>query len=652
MSENSQRQLVKIVSELCDEMDINLHKYSYDWILELDIDKKLFQIVGYKFPNNSAAISQLCDDKCGMFEVLNANGFPAVEHYFFMSPNNLHYIGKNGNWDSLKKLLNTHKELVLKPNQGSGGNNVIRVKDIVSLEKETYNLFRGHRSIAVSPYYPIQAEYRVIVLNGNAELAYKKERPYIIGDGIKTVNTLILEKYGDTDIEIDSTTENEKILPYGMLQELTWKHNLGKGAKPIIISDSALKNELTVLATSVTKTLQINFASVDIVKINNELRILEINSGIMMENFSKYDRDCYAIAKNIYKKAIEALFGGKRRKIYKHHLKKKGQNAVILPLLNKAADKLNVSINMDEEYASFCIYTFENGKKFVARDLPFNINLSGSVSLTTNKAATTYFLTKMGYKCPTTNLVICKDFQTTFSELNTIIKRYSYPFIVKPNNKSQGQMVYKINNESELFLAFGELFSKNNEFLVQEFCRGNDYRVVVLGNKILQAYQRIPFTIEGDGRKTIETILHERKSLYEKEGRDTVLDIYDKRIIKSLTAKKYSLNTILANGEKLKLQDISNLSVGGTSVDITKSISPYFYNLCVEISKQLNMNMCGIDIFCEDLTDLNCYDYNILEVNSSPGLDNYLYNDISTEKQQAYVEGLYEEILDYLRQIS
>ena len=55
--------------------------------------------------------------------------------------------------------------------------------------------------------------------------------------------------------------------------------------------------------------------------------------------------------------------------------------------------------------------------------------------------------------------------------------------------------------------------------------------------------------------------------------------------------------------------------------------------------------MCGIDIIADDLTDNDNKNYSIIEINSAPGLDNYLYND--KKKQEEYVDSLYEEVFDY-----
>ena len=85
--------------------------------------------------------------------------------------------------------------------------------------------------------------------------------------------------------------------------------------------------------------------------------------------------------------------------------------------------------------------------------------------------------------------------------------------------------------------------------------------------------------------------------------------------------------------------------LGGTTYDVINKISPYFRKLAVNISKYLGLRLAGIDIIADDITDLENTNYTILEVNSAPGLDNYMYEG---KQRQDYVKGLYGKVLDFL----
>jgi len=158
--------------------------------------------------------------------------------------------------------------------------------------------------LAISPYMEIEKEYRAIVLDGEIKLLYSKERPFVIGDGVKTINELAQE----TGLKNLGMFSDNAIPKLGEKVVLNWKHNLNQGAKPIIVEESAETEAVRALVKEVINKVGICFASVDVVKSKDDYMVLEINAGVMMEHFSNVSRQYYEIAKKIYKEAICKLF--------------------------------------------------------------------------------------------------------------------------------------------------------------------------------------------------------------------------------------------------------------------------------------------------------------------------------------------------------
>ena len=303
---NSDRLIVKIIKEICEEQNYSLSLYSYDWIMRIrraGCDKNMF-IYGYQFPQNDLAAGEICGDKAALYYVLADSGIPAAEHNFFMSPSNMHYIGEGGNWDRLCGLLDKHKKLVCKRNSGSGGGGVFIVRDKLELEKVTGEIFRSSRSMSVSPYYDIEDEFRVIVLCGEARVVYRKIRPFVLGNGRDSVAALAFIKFGAGFAEMDLDVNLARVPAENETVCLNWKHNLGRGASSEEIEDSPLKIKLTELSLKAAKYLDLNFVSVDIINANGHFMILEINSGIMMEKFAAASPENYKKAKELYSDAI------------------------------------------------------------------------------------------------------------------------------------------------------------------------------------------------------------------------------------------------------------------------------------------------------------------------------------------------------------
>lgn len=302
------RQVVKIVEEICKEDGIKFESFSGDYFLQLtNQEGKRAMIYGFKFPNNDAAISKICDDKAALSDILKANGIPCVEHLYFEGPKSP-MTGKAGLFAELLALLDKHGKLVIKTNSGSGGKGVYKCETVKDVEIAAFNVLGSHRSMTVAPYVDIENEYRVIVQNGKPMVMYAKQRPNVTGDGISTIKELI-EDSGLEGMEILPTIDLEYVPSEGENVTISWKHNLGQGSLPVMISDKVLIGKLSNFALRVAEQLNLKFASIDIVKDKNGgYKVLEINSGVMMETFSKLNEHNYAIAKHIYRSAIYDYF--------------------------------------------------------------------------------------------------------------------------------------------------------------------------------------------------------------------------------------------------------------------------------------------------------------------------------------------------------
>lgn len=303
------RQLIKIVKEICAEYRIAVRSYSYDWILQLTGNQRTMFIYGYKFPQNNASAEHICNDKAALSDVLEECGIPHVPHFYFMAPTHPQYTGPNGDWERLIAIFEQYGPLVCKTNTGSGGRNVIKVETRKNLEQAVFELFSMSHSMAVSPYVRIAGEYRVIVLEEHAEVIYQKQRPFVTGTGTDPIWKLIRQDPDLDGIEADLELDWERIPAAGETVDVSWKHNLGQGAVPVVVPEGSLHHILADLALSCAAALGLRFASIDIIKDNEGYQILEINSGIMMENFAKSSLQNYQTAKEIYRKAILQYLG-------------------------------------------------------------------------------------------------------------------------------------------------------------------------------------------------------------------------------------------------------------------------------------------------------------------------------------------------------
>ena len=292
-----------IIKNICQEKNIEFNLVSQDWIMVLKKENTTRYISGYKFSLNNQASSIICDDKYALYETLKLLNIPIIEHKI---------VFKDYDKEDIISFFKKHNnDLVVKTNDGTCGLNIYHVTTINDLFKYIDKLLITNLSISICPFYKIKNEYRTIILNGNVELFYGKKRPIVYGDGIKSIKELLCEfNYDYFKNIVDSKLDI--ILNKGEEYIYDWRHNLSNGSIPFENIDTNLKNKIQTLAKKAFNSLNLKFASVDIIELEtNELLILEINSGVMIDKYAKHTKNGEEICKKIYSKAIDLMFDKK-----------------------------------------------------------------------------------------------------------------------------------------------------------------------------------------------------------------------------------------------------------------------------------------------------------------------------------------------------
>ncbi len=260
-----------LVKEIADEEGILLELLSKEWIIKLTKGEKIGYIVGSKFSINSDTASRIASDKYATYEVLKSANIPVIEHHIVFHPK----TRKNtpSDFQNSKEIYRYFKEkqneIVVKQNEGFGGNMVYLCKTKSEIRKSVKKILKRRDSLSICPFYHADAEYRLVMLDGECKLLFGKQKA-----------------------------------------EEKWKFNLCQGAKAFMVDDEKLKNELILMAQKVVTALGIRFASVDIIQTQEEkkLLVMEVNSGVMIHKFCEFVPQGRDIAKTIYKEAILKMF--------------------------------------------------------------------------------------------------------------------------------------------------------------------------------------------------------------------------------------------------------------------------------------------------------------------------------------------------------
>ncbi len=221
------------------------------------------------------------------------------------------------------------------------------------------------------------------------------------------------------------------------------------------------------------------------------------------------------------------------------------------------------------------------------------------------------------------------DIITQESSLRESCDYIGYPLVVKPIDGNHGRGIsVDINSYEQALTAFRAAKEVSRRVIVENYITGEDYRLLVINNRLVAAALRSPAHVIGDGKSSIEDLIAEKnrdpRRGYGHEKELTIISINEltKTIIEDAG---YTLDSLLPEGEKLILKDTANLSTGGTATDVTDIVHPANVAMAERISKIIDLDIAGIDIMTTDISmPLSETGGAVLEVNAGPGFRMHL----------------------------
>jgi cyanophycin synthetase len=208
--------------------------------------------------------------------------------------------------------------------------------------------------------------------------------------------------------------------------------------------------------------------------------------------------------------------------------------------------------------------------------------------------------------------------------LKEALERISYPIVTKPVDGNHGKgATTNITNWEDAVKGLEAAKKYSRGVIVERFITGQDHRVLVINYKFVAAAIRKPASVVGDGKSTIQQLIdktnEDPRRGYGHERTLTQIKV-DDFTLDMLTKANLTLESVIPSGQELHLKPTANLSTGGTATDVTDMVHPDNIFMCERIARIIGLDICGIDIMAENLTEpVSQTGGAILEVNAAPG---------------------------------
>ncbi|MDR0770098.1 MAG: cyanophycin synthetase [Burkholderiales bacterium] len=203
------------------------------------------------------------------------------------------------------------------------------------------------------------------------------------------------------------------------------------------------------------------------------------------------------------------------------------------------------------------------------------------------------------------------------------------PVVVKPLNGSQGRGVtVNINSREHLLAAYEAAVKIRRQVMVERYLPGPDFRLLVVGNKLVAAARRDPPQLIGDGVHSVRELVDVvNRDPRRSEGHATALTKirFDDIANTLLAMQGHTADSVPPPGTRVILRNNANLSTGGAATDVTDEVHPDIAAHAVAAAQTVGIDIAGIDVVCETILKPLEEQYGgVVEVNAAPGLRMHL----------------------------
>ncbi len=243
-----------------------------------------------------------------------------------------------------------------------------------------------------------------------------------------------------------------------------------------------------------------------------------------------------------------------------------------------------------------------------------------AVDIADDKKITTQLLAAAGLPVPRSEVVREED------EAVSAARRIGFPVVTKPLDGNHGRGVgLDLRNDRAVRTGFKRAVkeAKRGSVVVESFVTGNDYRVLVIGGRMVAVAERLPAHVIGDGARTVAELVEmtnadPRRGI----GHERVLTKIkvDDAAIELLKKQGYTLENVPPAEAFVKLAATGNMSTGGISIDRTFEAHEDNVEIAEEAARVVGLDVAGIDFIAPDISQpVRETGGAIVEVNAAPG---------------------------------
>jgi len=297
---------------------------------------------------------------------------------------------------------------------------------------------------------------------------------------------------------------------------------------------------------------------------------------------------------------------------------------ISLKFLIEAAEKRGWAVDRIDADRGFAIFQPPDEEPIVVRNSITELSTALAFSIATYKYTAQLFAKRVGFHVAD-SVAINEDTKPA----EELLERYKR-VVVKPMDAAHGEAVAtNVTTKANLDLAIKQAHAANVKswsVVVQQYCSGKDYRLIVLEDKVIAAIERVPFSLIGDGVHTIAELVQQQfTELHAREDSQILkMELREEEVFAALAPIKPT--DTLEKDKVITAQSVANLSRGGEAIDVTGKVHPTVEAQSVAFAKLVGLGFCAVDVLSSDISqDPEVAGTVFIEANVAPGFRGHYY---------------------------
>lgn len=195
------------------------------------------------------------------------------------------------------------------------------------------------------------------------------------------------------------------------------------------------------------------------------------------------------------------------------------------------------------------------------------------------------------------------------------------PVVVKPSDGNHGRGVFtNLSTKEEIERAYAVAIEEGSGVLVEQFIRGDEHRLLVVGGKLIAAAKGQDATVTGDGISSIRELIDTQLNADPRRGHEEDQPLnyvrLDSAVMLEIKRQGFGPDDVPPIGKTITIQRNGNVAF-----DCTEQVHPEVAAVACTAARIVGLDIAGIDLVAQDISKpLAAQQGAIVEVNAGPGL--------------------------------